>query len=104
MERVEDYKIRFDEIDRRFDRVDQKFLLQGQILVDLQAGQKRIEGKVDSLECKVDSLEGKVDSLECKVDSLEGKVDSIEGAKWMPLLCTWVSIPSTINETENQQE
>lgn len=49
VERVEDHKERFDMIDARFDRVDQKFVLQGQMLEELQAGQQRVESKVDAI-------------------------------------------------------
>lgn len=49
VERIEDHTERFDQIDARFDRVDQKFVLQGQMLEELQAGQKRIESKVDAI-------------------------------------------------------
>ena len=49
VERIEDQTERFDKIDARFDRVDQKFVLQGQMLKALQAGQQGIESKVDAI-------------------------------------------------------
>lgn len=49
LQRVEEHKTRFDQIDARFDRMDGKAVAQGQIFVELQAGQQRIESKVDRI-------------------------------------------------------
>ncbi|MCY4537085.1 MAG: hypothetical protein OXE52_02535 [Chloroflexi bacterium] len=47
---------RFDQVDERFDRVDRRSILQGQMIVELQenlkllqAGQQRVEYKVDAI-------------------------------------------------------
>ena len=56
LQRVEEHNTRFDQIDRRFDQMDARFdridgkaVAQGQMFVELQAGQGRIESKVDRI-------------------------------------------------------
>jgi len=50
--RMDDFERRLQRVEEhktRFDRIDGKAVAQGQIFVELQAGQQRIESKVDRI-------------------------------------------------------